>query len=308
MRYLVFNFTVLAALGYLFMASPHQSFANWIGNAPQMFDAARNAGRDHMSGEDPDVTAGRTLLEALEPVVEQALSSSDGADAPSAPAARFSQSISTEEILATEAPADPVTDDARPVTIQDIEGIIRGLLDARIKTGDDQDGSAGVDTPVRLAGDEADTVRPQPERRPVVGPSTGLASGAVAPDQSLLTNAAPNEAAGDSSRVAEVADNVLAARMAVSQEMTDEEIAAAFAQLQQAARADAAASGGTQSAEMAVAAADSQTEGSSSFDRARKSAPVAPASPAFMSPAQRADSLAMMVEELQLMYLERTGG
>ena len=53
MRYLVFNVTVLAALAYLFMASPHQSFANWIGKAPQMFDAARTAGRDHRSGEDP---------------------------------------------------------------------------------------------------------------------------------------------------------------------------------------------------------------------------------------------------------------
>jgi len=273
-----------------------------------MFDAARTAGRDHRSGEDPDATAGHALLEAVEPVVEQALSSSDDADASPAPAARFSQSISTDEIQAVDAPADPVPDDARPVTIQDIEGIIRGLLDARVKTGDDQDGSAGVDTPVRLADDEADTVQPQPERRPAVGPSTGLASGAVAPDRSLLTNAAPNEAAEDGSRAVEVADNVPAAPMAVSQEMTDEDIAAAFAQLQQAARADAAASGGAQSAEMAVAAADSQADGGSSGDRAMTSAPVAPASPTFMSPAQRADSLALMVEELQLMYLERTGG
>tara|TARA_B100001939_G_scaffold148252_2_gene128319 strand:- start:161 stop:535 length:375 start_codon:yes stop_codon:yes gene_type:complete len=124
----------------------------------------------------------------------------------------------------------------------------------------------------------------------------------------LLTNAAPNEAAEDGSRAVEVADNVPAAPMAVSQEMTDEDIAAAFAQLQQAARADAAASGGAQSAEMAVAASDSQADGGSSGDRAMTSAPVAPASPAFMSPAQRADSLALMVEELQLMYLERTGG
>ena len=308
MRYLIFNVTVLAALGYLFMASPDQSFANWIGKAPQMFDAARTAGRDSVPGDDPTSTAGRALLKAVEPVVEQVLSSPDDAITAPAPAARFSQSISTDEIQAVDAPADPVPDDARPVTIQDIEGIIRGLLDARVKTGDDQDGSAGVDTPVRPADDEADTVQPQPERRPAVGPSTGLASGAVAPDRSLLTNAAPNEAAEDGSRAVEVADNVPAAPMAVSQEMTDEDIAAAFAQLQQAARADAAASGGAQSAEMAVAAADSQADGGSSGDRAMTSAPVAPASPTFMSPAQRADSLALMVEELQLMYLERTGG
>ena len=126
MRYLIFNFTVLAALGYLFMASPDQSFANWIGKAPQMFDAARTAGRDHMSGEDPDATAGRALLEAVEPLVEQALSSPDDADASPPTAARFSQSISTDEIQTDEAPADPVHDAARPVTIQDIESIIRG--------------------------------------------------------------------------------------------------------------------------------------------------------------------------------------
>ena len=59
MRYLIFNFTVLAALGYLFMASPDQSFANWIGKAPQMFNAARTAGRDSMPGNDPTATAGR---------------------------------------------------------------------------------------------------------------------------------------------------------------------------------------------------------------------------------------------------------
>ena len=88
MRYLVFNVTVLAALGYLFMASPHQSFANWIGKAPQMFDAARTAGRDHMPGEDPDTTAGHALPEAVEPVVEQALSSSDDAIAAPPPTAR----------------------------------------------------------------------------------------------------------------------------------------------------------------------------------------------------------------------------
>jgi len=34
----------------------------------------------------------------------------------------------------------------------------------------------------------------------------------------------------------------------------------------------------------------------------------APPEPVFMSPGERADSLALMVEELQMMYLERTGG
>ena len=65
MRYLIFNVTVLAALGYLFMASPNQSFTSWIGKAPQMFDAARSASRDSMPGDDPTATAGHALLEAV---------------------------------------------------------------------------------------------------------------------------------------------------------------------------------------------------------------------------------------------------
>ena len=78
MRYLIFNVTVLAALGYLFMASPDQSFANWIGKAPQMFDAARMAGRGPVADGNPEATAGSALLEAVEPVVDQVLSTSDG--------------------------------------------------------------------------------------------------------------------------------------------------------------------------------------------------------------------------------------
>ena len=91
-----------------------------------------------------------------------------------------------------------------------------------------------------------------------------------------------------------------------SQEMTDEEIAAAFASLQQAARPDPMPSEATQSTMMA-AAGDGQADGAPVEVTAVTSAPAAE-SPAFMSPGQRADSLALMVEELQLMYLERTGG
>ena len=202
MRYLVFNVTVLAALAYLFMASPHQSFANWIGKAPQMFDAARTAGRDHRSGEDPDATAGHALLEAVEPVVEQALSSSDDADASPAPAARFSQSISTDEIQTVEAPADPVHDAARPVTIQDIEGIIRGLLDARVKTCDDPAGSAGVDTPVRQ---RVTRLTSSSRSLRAVQQSGHRQVWHLAPLRltELPTNAAPNKANEDGSRAVE---------------------------------------------------------------------------------------------------------
>ncbi|MGB1177456.1 MAG: hypothetical protein ACPG48_08340, partial [Candidatus Puniceispirillaceae bacterium] len=76
MRYLIFNITVLSALGYLFMASPEQSFTSWIGKAPLMYDAAKTAGRDGAARIDSSETAGTALLEAMEPVVEEVLSSS----------------------------------------------------------------------------------------------------------------------------------------------------------------------------------------------------------------------------------------
>lgn len=307
MRYLIFNVTVLAALGYLFMASPDQSFANWIGKAPQMFDAARTVGRDSMPGDDPTATAGRALLEAVEPVVEQVLSSSDDAVAAPTPPAHFDEPATTGDIQTVATPAHLASDDARPVTIQDIESIIRGLLDARVTVGDDQDAGAGVDSPETSVNDETEIVQPRPKRGPVDRSSTGLASGVAAADPSMPTNTTPNESADAGSGAVEIADNARAAPSTASQEMNDEEIAAAFARLQQAARPASAPSGAAQPTEM-MAAGDGQPDGAPAEATAVTSAPATAESPAFMSPGQRADSLAMMVEELQLIYLERTGG
>ena len=307
MRYLIFNVTVLAALGYLFMASPDQSFANWIGKAPQMFDAARTAGRDSMPDNDPTATAGRALFEAMEPAVEKVLSSSDEAVGEQTPPAHFGEPTTTEHIKTVAVPADSGPDDAQPVTMQDIESIIRDLLDARSAVGDDQDVGAGVDSPETSANDEIEIVQPRPERRPADGSSTGLASSVAASDQSMPTNATPNEAADAGSGVLEIADTAPAAPSTTSQEMSDEEIAAAFARLQQTARQDSAQSGATQSTEM-KAAGDGQVDSAHAEPTALIPEPTAAEAPAFMSPGQRADSLAMMVEELQLMYLERTGG
>jgi hypothetical protein len=75
--------------------------------------------------------------------------------------------------------------------------------------------------------------------------------------------------------------------------MSDADIAAAFAQLQQSATEGDVATAGPAIPEQPGPAGD---------------VVAAPATPAYMSPGQRADSLALMVEELQLMYLERTGG
>ncbi len=308
MRYLIFNFTVLAALGYLFMASPDQSFANWIGKAPQMFDAARTAGRDSMSGNDTTATAGRALIETMEPVVEQILSSSDDAvTEPTLPAHFGEPAATTDDLQTVATPADPNPDGARPVTMQDIESIIRGLLDDRSTVGDDHDVVAGVDSLENSENDETEIIQPRPKRRPTDRSSTGLASGVAASDQSMPTNATPNEGADDGSGVLEIANVSPAVPSTASQEMTDEEIAAAFASLQQAARPDPMPSGATQITMMA-AAGDGQADGAPVEDTAVTSEPAAPEAPAFMSPGQRADSLALMVEELQLMYLERTGG
>jgi hypothetical protein len=307
MRYVIFNVTVLAALGYLFMASPDQSFANWIGKAPQMFDAARMAGRDSMPADDPTATAGRALLEAVEPVVEQVLSSSDDAVTAATPPVRFGEPATTDDIKTLAAPADPVPDDAQPVTMQDIESIIRDLLDAKLTVGDNQDTGAGFDSPETSTYDETEIVQPLPERRPAERSSTGLALGVAAADPSMPMNVTQNEADDAGSGAVDIADTAPVVPRTASQEMSDEEIAAAFARLQQAARPDSAPLGATQPPEM-VAAGDGRANGTPAEPTAVTSAPAAAESTAFMSPGQRADSLAMMVEELQLMYLERTGG
>ncbi len=307
MRYLIFNVTVLAALGYLFMASPNQSFTSWIGKAPQMFDAARSASRDSMPGDDPTATAGHALLEAVEPVVEQLLSSSDGAVAAPVPAARLGEPATTEDKKSAESPADPAPDDARPVTMQDIESIIRGLVDAKVTVGDNQDASAGFDSPETSAGDDTKIVQPQPEHRPADRPSTVFASRVTATDPSMPIKATPNGATDAASGAVEIDDNGLAKPSEASQEMSDEEIAAAFARLQQAARQDPASPGATQQTEM-LAVGDGQVNVAPAETTAVTAATSPQESPAFMSPSQRADSLALMVEELQLMYLERTGG
>ena len=307
MRYLIFNVTVLAALGYLFMASPEQSFTSWIGKAPQMFDAARTASRDSIPGDDPNATAGRALLAAVEPVVEQILSSSDGAVAAPVPAARFGEPATIEDTKTVAVPGDLAPDGGRPVTIQDIESIIRGLVDSRVTAGDDQGARAGFDNPETPAGDDTKIVQTQPEHRLADRPLTGLATGVDTPDLSMQTKVRSNGAADIASGTMEIGDNGRAAPIAASQEMSDEEIAAAFARLQQAAPPDPAPSGATQQTEI-VALGDRQANGDVAKTTAVTAAPSPQESPAFMSPSQRADSLALMVEELQLMYLERTGG
>ena len=211
MRYLIFNVTVLAALGYLFMASPDQSFANWIGKAPQMFDAARTAGRDSMPGNDPTATAGRALIEAMEPVVEQVLSSSHDAVAEPTPPPHFGEPATTDDLQTVATQADPAPEGAQPVTMQDIESIIRDLLDARSAVGDDQDVGAGVYSPETSANDETEIIQPRPKRRPTDRSSTGLASSVAASDQSMPTDATPNEAADASSGVLDIADTAPAA-------------------------------------------------------------------------------------------------
>ena len=307
MRYLIFNFTVLAALGYLFMASPDQSFTSWIGKAPQMFDAARSASRDSMPGDDPTATAGHALLEAVEPVVEQLLSSSDGAVAVPVTAARLGEPATTEDIKNAEAPTDPAPDGARPVTMQDIESIIRSLVNARVMVGDDQVASAVVNSPETPPGDKTKIVQPQPEHRPADSPSSNLASGVAAAHPSMPTKATPNGAIDAASGAVEIDDNGPVKPSEASQEMSDEEIAAAFAQLQQAERPDPASLGATRQTEM-LAVGDRQVNVAPAETTAVTAAPSPSESPAFMSPSQRADSLALMVDELQLMYLERTGG
>ena len=289
MRYLIFNVTVLAALGYLFMASPDQSFANWIGKAPQMFDAARMAGQGPVTDGNPEATAGSALLEAVEPVVDQVLSTSDGMYPEPVPTERLSEATSQRDIHAIATQKAPTPDgNAQPVTMQDIESIIRSLLDAKAaETGDVAAG--GKPAP---AGEEVELVEPAPDHLPSGSPPSQAASAEAAPDQTL--QALSGAGAVDASR-----------SEAALQDMNDEEIAAAFESFRQPSGSGPVTPKHGQAAEMAdletglpgVVPGGAETGTSPAAD-----------TPAFMTPSQRADSLALMVEELQLMYLERTGG
>ena len=110
---------------------------------------------------------------------------------------------------------------------------------------------------------------------------------------------------GEAGPATMIADAAVPADQPSFQEMSDADIAAAFEQLQNAARPRPVTSDAGQSpgkADLAAGAAyDAPAEDGTPASTVLQS-------PDFMSPAQRADSLALMVEELQLMYLERTGG
>ena len=123
----------------------------------------------------------------------------------------------------------------------------------------------------------------------------------------MPTKVKSNGAADIASGTMEIGDNGPAAPIAASQDMSDEEIAAAFALLQQSARPEPAPSVATQQTEI-LAFGDRQANGDVAKTTAVTAETFPQESPTFMSPSQRADSLALMVEELQLMYLERTGG
>ena len=114
----------------------------------------------------------------------------------------------------------------------------------------------------------------------------------AAPDQTL--QALPGAGADDASR-----------SQAALQDMNDEEIAAAFEPFRQPSGSGPVTPQPGQAAEMA----DLET-GLPGVVPGEAGTGISPAAdtPAFMTPGQRADSLALMVEELQLMYLERTGG
>jgi|GEM_PF-1773542 len=329
MRYLIFNITVLSALGYLFMASPEQSFTSWIGKAPQMYDAAKTAGRDSVAGTDSSETAGTALLETMEPVVEEVLSSSKAPTPTPAqmPAPGQAETAPVEArqpdmVKAEAAPADVDADpDVEPVTIQDIETIIRTLLEARGgEAGDQDNGVTATIEPVKAAPVEVPVE--VPVAVPAAATSRQAAAGGTAsdgeailpssPGPKALAQTPPSQAgpegglqAGAAPEQRQMATRAAAPSQAASSEMSDADIAAAFAELQQSAGIQPSGTDQLPSTDLA-AVTDAVASGNPAGDLA--DLPAADAAPVFMSPRQRADSLDLMVEELQLIYLERTGG
>ena len=331
MRYLIFNITVLSALGYLFMASPEQSFTSWIGKAPLMYDAAKTAGRDRAAGIDSSETAGTALIEAMEPVVEEVLSSSKAptpeqmpagsrADAPLVEASN----MQTAEAAQLDVDAGP---DVEPVTIQDIETIIRTLLETRGgEAGDRDDGVAPTTEAIKVVPTATPQATP-PGISPAAPTAATLRQGAApatASDHQAAVPSSPGPGAlaetlsmpsqtspeagpriGTAPSETQLASKAVAPSQAASSDMSDADIAAAFAELQQSAGAQPSQTDPLPSTDMA-AFTEAAANGVSAGNLA--SLPAAQTAPVFMSPRQRADSLDLMVEELQLMYLERTGG
>jgi len=316
MRYLIFNITVLSALGYLFMASPEQSFTSWIGKAPQMYDAAKTAGRDSVAGTDSSETAGTALLETMEPVVEEVLSSSKAPTptpaqmpAPGQAETAPGEARQPDMVKAEAAPADVNADpDVEPVTIQDIETIIRTLLEARGgEAGDRENDAAPADVPAAVPAVAA-------LRQAAAGgtASDGEAILPSSPGPKALAQTPPSQAgpegglqAGAAPEQRQMATRAAAPSQAASSEMSDADIAAAFAELQQSAGIQPSGTDQLPSTDLA-AVTDAVASGNPAGDLA--DLPATETAPVFMSPRQRADSLDLMVEELQLIYLERTGG
>ena len=296
MRYLIFNITVLSALGYLFMASPDQSFTNWLGKAPQMFDAARSAGRDASAPGSASETAGTALLEAMEPVIEEVLSpavqTTADQNVSSKPA---SGQVAAGQLVADQSPP-AVDNDNQPVTMRDIETMIRALLETR--TGMDKAADAVNAANSQLeqtpdAGVDKAPLQDQPASADAT-PKTLTSELAVAAAPAEREPALATAAAGNRSGTA---------APAISEEMSDDDIAAAFAKLQQSATGSDVTTPARATADLAttdLATADQMVTAGDGV--------AVPEAPEYMSPGQRADSLALMVEELQLMYLERTGG
>jgi hypothetical protein len=323
MRYLIFNITVLSALGYLFMASPDQSFANWLGKTPQMFDAARSAGRDAGTDIDPSETAGTALLEAMEPVVEEMLSASEQ---PAAKGAVSEQAAASQPAAKADSDADNP-----PVTMRDIETLIRALMETKSGQPGDQHGGevaagpstemeeaevsgvrpdvqlANVEAPVDVAPVDVAPVDVAPvDVAPAIDAPVPLAS---EPASTPTPTATPTVTPDTRIAVAEAAEQPRSPAPAASREMSDAEIAAAFSQLQKSAAPQPAAPqpvATDQIPAIDVAAVDEAGMNPGGSTQGEMSPPLAP--PAFMTPGQRVDSLALMVEELQLMYLERSGG
>ena len=331
MRYLIFNITVLSALGYLFMASPEQSFTSWVGKAPQMYDAAKTAGRDGAAGSDSSETAGTALLEAMEPVVEEVLSSPKAPTPEQMPVGSWADAPLVEASNMQTAEAAQMDVDAgrdvEPVTIQDIETIIRTLLETRGgEAGDRDDGVAPTTEAIKVVPTATPQATP-PGIAPAAPTAATLRQGAApatASDHQAAVPSSPGPGAlaetlsmpsqtspeagpriGTAPSETQLASKAVAPSQAASSDMSDADIAAAFAELQQSAGAQPSQTDPLPSTDMA-AFAEAAANGVSAGNLA--SLPAAQTAPVFMSPRQRADSLDLMVEELQLMYLERTGG
>jgi len=239
MRYLIFNITVLAALGYLFTAAPNQSFTQWVTSTLDIWGNANNA--EAAIASDSVAESGKTFAKAVAKAASERLGALDDKIADPNPLQ------TTPQQGATSMGVDEIK-----------QLVITAMKEA-----------------------EAERLTPAPAKpiemtQPLHASETDIAAGKTG-------NVSPPF------EKSKVPDGMVQQQPPKDPEqMNDSEIAAAFNAFEKTEN-DAP-----------------ERAGNVVFQKRDAARPVKQA-PAFMSPTQRAEDMSRIIQQLNMLYLEKTG-